>query len=222
MKYLQKAALVEYTGDLLGGFPNIVIFQFNPETLSRSINIPPRSTGASSREENQAGEIPIEKITFTAHFSAADKLSVGDTLVQQFGVNAQLAALEQMVHPSGEIASLIHDTVDKVGALIGMKDKESTQPVPRKKYPRILFIWNRTRILPVTIESMTINEQKYDQQLNPVQAEVSIGLSVMTIDPCSDDELAKGALEYSKLMKESQAISNLGNTSEEIINQIPF
>ena len=73
MAYLLRGALIEYKSDFLGPLPNVVIFQFNPESLTRNLQIPSRPTGATSRETNQAGEVPVEKITLTAHFSAADR-----------------------------------------------------------------------------------------------------------------------------------------------------
>ena len=39
--FLLRGALVEYGGDFLGPIPNLVVFQFNPEELARTINIPP-------------------------------------------------------------------------------------------------------------------------------------------------------------------------------------
>jgi hypothetical protein len=74
----------------------------------------------------------------------------------------------------------------------------------------------------VTIDSMTIAEQEYDFLLNPVRAEVDITLSVIAIDQCSDDVLAKGALEYSTIAKEAMAIANLANTAEQIVDLIPI
>ena len=62
MPYLLKGALIEYGSDFLGPIPNVVIFQFNPESLTRNIQIPNRPTGAGSRETTQAGDIPVEKI----------------------------------------------------------------------------------------------------------------------------------------------------------------
>ncbi len=53
---LLRGALIEYGTDLIGPIPNVVIFQFNPESLSRSLQIPPRPTGATQRETTQAGE----------------------------------------------------------------------------------------------------------------------------------------------------------------------
>ena len=75
-------------------------------------------------------------------------------------------------------------------------------------------------MLPVIIESMNITEQKYDHNLNPVQAEVSLGLAVMSGDPCSDDVVARGALAYSNLAKEEQAMANVVSTVYEQIEEI--
>ena len=66
---LLRGALIEYASDFLGPLPNLVIFQFNPDTLTRNFQIPQRPTGAASRETSQAGEIPVEKINLTASFS---------------------------------------------------------------------------------------------------------------------------------------------------------
>ena len=35
-----RGALIEYGTDLIGPIPNVVIFQFNPEQLTRTITIP--------------------------------------------------------------------------------------------------------------------------------------------------------------------------------------
>ncbi|MCP4403243.1 MAG: hypothetical protein GY801_38785 [bacterium] len=223
MPYLLKGALIEYGSDFLGPLPNVAIFQFNPESLTRNIQIPSRPTGATSRETSQAGEIPVEKITLTAHFSAADQLKSNNPLARVFGIGPQLAALEKMVHPAGRISGLIGEAIDAIGdAISGGDDTSPTQPIPREKYPRILFIWGLTRVLPVVIESMSITEQHYDNLLNPIQAEVSLGLAVLTLDPCCDDVVAKGALEYSNLAKETQAIANLANTAQQVVELIPF
>jgi hypothetical protein len=144
-------------------------------------------------------------------------------LAKLFGIGPQLAALEKMVLPSAKIAGLIGAALDAIGdALGGGGDDAPAQPIPREKYPRILFIWGPLRILPVTIDSMSISELEYDSILNPLRAEVDITLSVIAVDDCSDDVLAKGALEYSTIAKEAQAIANLANTAEQIVDLIPL
>ena len=77
-------------------------------------------------------------------------------------------------------------------------------------------------MLPVVIESMSITELQYDFLLNPIQADVNIGLAVNAIDNCSDDMVGKGALEYSNMAKDAQAMLNLANTIEQIAELIPF
>ncbi len=221
---LMRGALIEYGTDLIGPIPNVVIFQFNPESLSRTLQIPQRPTGATQRETTQAGERTFEKIAFKAHFSAANLLDEGKALAELFGIGPQLAALEKMVIPSGKIAGLVGAAIDAVGDALGLGGggDAPAQPIPREKYPRILFIWGPTRVLPVTIDAMSIAELEYDAALNPLRAEVDLTLSVITVDECSDDLLAKGALEYSTLAKEAQAIANLANATEQVVDLIPL
>ena len=224
MPYLLRGALIEYGTDLIGPIPNIVIFQYNPEALTRTMRVPERPTGANSRESSQAGEKTFESISFKAQFSAADELGDNKILARGFGVGPRLCALEKMVNPSAILGGLIGEALDKIGDALGLGGGATppSQAIPREKFPRILFIWGLTRVLPVTIDSMRISELKYDFLLNPVQADVDIELTVTAADPCSDDKLAKGALTFSTIAKEAQAIANLANTAEQIVELIPF
>jgi hypothetical protein len=141
------------------------------------------------------------------------------------GVGPRLAALEKMVNPASKLSGLIGAAIDAVGDALGLgggADDAPRQAIPREKYPRILFIWGPFRVLPVVIESMSITELQYDFLLNPIQADVSIGLAVNAIDNCSDDTVGKGALEYSNMAKDAQAMLNLANTIEQIAELIPF
>lgn len=222
MAHFIKGAMIEYGSDFLGPLPNVVIFQFNPESLTRTIQIPPRPTGGAARETTQAGEPSIEKISFKAQFSAADGMGTGNLLARTMGVGPRLAALEKMVHPAGPLSGLIGAAIDAIGNALGGGGGDARQPIPRESYPRILFIWGPFRILPVVIESMSITELSYDFLLNPIQADVQLSLAVNQIDNCSDDVVGKGALEYSNLAKEAQAILNLANTIEQVTELVPF
>lgn len=219
---LLRGALIEYGTALIGPIPNVVIFQYNPESLARSLQIPPRPSGATQRETTQAGEKTFERISFKAHFSAANPLDEGKVLAERFGIGPQLAALEKMVLPSARLAGLVGAVIDAIGAALGAGPVESAQPIPRETYPGILFIWGPTRVLPVTIDSMSITELEYDTILNPLRAEVDITLSVIGVDDCSDDLLAKGALGYSTMAREAQAIANLANTASQVVDLIPL
>jgi hypothetical protein len=220
--------LVEYGMNLIGPIPNIVIFQFNPEQMTRTITIPQPPATASAQpktETHAAAAPPSESFEISAHFSAADDLGAGgavSAIPRLFGVGPQIAALEKMVYPPGTPGGLIGAAIDAIGAaLSGPSTTPPSQPVPRVPLPRILFIWGPSRVLPVTITSMSIVEQKYDMLLNPVQAEVRIGMQVSSQAP-TDDAVGEGAYKYTQMIKDTQATLNLAKVIEFAVDIIPF
>jgi hypothetical protein len=227
--YLLRGALVEYGSDFLGPLPNVVVFQFNPESISRTIEVPKRPVGSLARESSQAGEAPIERFSIKADFDASDRLNfkVEPSMARVMGVGPQLVALEKMARPtSGSSGGLIGAAIDAIGdalgSALGSGDDTPSQPIPREKYPRILFIWGPIRVLPVIIESMVINEVQYDALLNPTQAEVTIGLAVSPPDRRSKDVVAIGAMKYTETVKEAQALVNLAAAAAAVAELIPF
>ncbi len=223
MEKTLKGALIEYGSDFLGPIPNVVVFQFNPEKLSRTIEIPPRPVNATTRETSQAGEPPYERFTVEAQFSAADQRNNSNPIGLTMGVGPQLAALEAMVYPVQTQGGLIGAAVDAIGSLLGASaGPDPTQAVPRVQSPKILFVWGLMRVVPVIIESMTINEVQYDFMLNAEEASVTIGLAVVTPCNCCDDKIAQGALSYTQMMQDTLATVNLANTVAAVVDLIPF
>lgn len=224
MSVLLRGALIEYGMDLIGPIPNVVIFQFNPEALNRTFMLPQRPSGANDREQSQAGDGVTEKIGLTAHFSALDMLGEDKILAKAFGIGPQLASLEKMVVPPPEGGGLLGAALDAIGDALGLGGGADppTQPIPRQSFPRTLFIWGLTRVQPVKISSLRISEVEYDNLLNPIRAEVEMEIEVLPIDPCSDDILASGAAKYTQLAKDVQAVANLANTAEQIVELIPL
>ncbi len=223
-----RGVLVEYGANILGPIPNIVVFQFNPEQMTRTITIPPppSTAAAQPRTENHAAAAPpSERFEITARFSAADDLGAGgavSAIPRLFGVGPQIAALEKMVYPPTKPGGLIGAAIDAVGSAIsGPSATPPSKPMPRVALPRILFIWGPSRVLPVTITSMTITEQKYDVLLNPIQAEVKIGLQVSSQAPI-DDAVGAGAYKYTQMIKDTQATLNLAKAVEFALDIIPF
>lgn len=228
---LLRGALVEYGSNFLGPIPNIVVFQFNPEQLARTIQIPgakrpTEGKAARHKERGQTGTPPTESFTVTAHFSAADDLGKGgaaSAIPRVFGVGPQLAALEKMVYPGGLISGAIGAAIDAVGDALGLGGSDApSKPVPREKVPRILFIWGLSRVVPVDIQSMTITEQKFDFLLNPVQAEVQIKLEIPNLSKSSPDKIGYGALTYTQTVKDAQSVLNLAKAAELALDIIPF
>jgi hypothetical protein len=223
MEKTLKGALIEYGASFLGPIPNVVIFQFNPEKMSRTIEIPSRPVNATTRETSQAGEPPYERFTVEAQFSAADQRNSSNPIGLTVGVGPQLAALEAMVYPVQTPGGLIGAAVDAIGSLLsGSSAPDPVLPVPRVQSPKILFVWGLLRIVPVIIESMTINEVQYDSLLNAEEASVTMGLAVISPCLCCDDQIAQGALKYTQLMQDTLATVNLANTVAEVVDLIPF
>jgi hypothetical protein len=230
MALLLRGTLVEYGSDFLGPLPNIVVFQFNPEQIARSITIPQRASGgraARTPEPRGAAAPPTETFNITAHFSAADDLGRGGVLSaipRVVGIGPQLAALEKMVYPAGILSGGVSASaaVDAVAAAASTGSRSASRPTPREQLPRILFIWGPWRILPVRIESLSITEQKFDFALNPVQAEVQLGFAIANFSANTRDKIGKGALDYSRGVKDVQAAANLVKAAELALDIIPF
>jgi len=229
MSFPLRGALVEYGNNILGPIPNVVVFQFNPEQVSRTLRMAAQtervpSAGRVTEPHGTSGP-PVESLTITAHFSAADDLGKGGAaaaIPTMFGIGPQLAALEKMVYPKGgKLSELLGQAIDAIGAALGGGGGASTS-APREQTPRILFIWGPARALPVKINSMSITEQKFDMLLNPVQAEVQMGLEVVSFPDNSDDTVGKGALIYTQTVKDAQALLNLAKAVQLATDIIPF
>jgi hypothetical protein len=210
METLSRGELVEYGGDDGKTVTNKVVFQFNPETMTRTIRIPSRPAAAThSRETRNSGEVPYESISLTIHFSAADQLNVEDSQAINFGVSHQLAALEQMSRPPEKSSGQDSQSVDPVAdAASAGNSGPAVQPTPRQQFPNVLFTWGQKKLLPVIIDSLSITEKQFDARLNPIQAEATLGLSVVPINPFTEDPVARGAANYSNLAKDEQSASN--------------
>jgi hypothetical protein len=204
-----KGAFINLGAGILGLLPNIVIFQFNPERVTRTPKLiqppaPPKGSGATDSTQ-QPGD-PSESYSFTLKLDAADQLAQGNSIANSSGILPALSALELLMIPK---ASLKPD----LAALLGGGKSSSFKLTP-VKLDTILFFWGPFRIFPVTINSLSINETQYDPQLNPIRAEVSVTLQVLTpnqMDPGAI--LAIGAYTYSEGVKQVMAALNLANTA---------
>src|SRR5215208_3872505 len=93
---LIRGALISYEPTSI--IPQVVIFQYNPETLTRALNA--QRTGENSRERRLTGP-PVEQITLKIEIDAADQLEKPgeNASTVLLGINPQLAALEMMLYP---------------------------------------------------------------------------------------------------------------------------
>jgi hypothetical protein len=189
---LLKGAIIGV--DPLNPLASLVVFQYNPESLERSIR--PRIAG----EGGDRGEIlrlagpPRETISVEIELDAADGLETGDAVTVAAGVAPALAALEMLVHPKSALA-IANEVLAAVGVI---------EVIPPEA-PLTLFVWGPKRVLPVKLNEFTITEQAFDPALNPILAKVRLSLGVLTY---ADVGLASagGALSLAnQVVKEAMA-----------------
>lgn len=223
-----RGALIEYSGQFLGPIPNVIVFQFNPEQMSRTIRIPQGAGAAdldraqrAQTERSVAASPPTEEFSIKIELSAAEDLGTPgpfEGVTRLFGVGPQVAALEKMVYPAG--GGLLAAAIDAIGsALSGGAQAEKS--IPPEILPKLLFIWGPSRVLPVKITSMRVTEQEYDHLLNPTKADVELGLEVANV-PDKDDLIAIGALTYTRTVKDVQVVTSMARGIASLPSIIPF
>ncbi|HVN06235.1 MAG TPA: hypothetical protein VMT86_17555 [Bryobacteraceae bacterium] len=211
MAYL-KGAFINLGAGLLGALPNIVIFQFNPDRVSRTPTLatpPPTPVGSGNTDATQQASGPTETYSFTLNLDASDQLASSNPIAVASGILPALSALELLMVPA---SAMTIDLASLVG--LGGGSSSSSYQMPPLKLPTVLFFWGPYRIWPVTVNSLSVTETIYDELLNPVRAEVQVSLQVLTpnqMDPGAT--LAQGAYQYSLGVKQVMAALNLANTA---------
>jgi hypothetical protein len=150
---------------------SVVVFQYNPETLARTVRARTAGEGAERGEVLRLAGPPEETITLEIELDAADGLETGDPIAQTVGVAPSLASLEMLLYPKSALV-IANEVLASLGVI------EVIPPAA----PLTLFIWGPTRVLPVRISDLTITEQAFDPALNPILAKVSLSLRVLTYD----------------------------------------
>jgi hypothetical protein len=179
----------------------VIALQYNPDSLSRSLQIQAIGEGGDRSDALRVTGPPVETIKVDAEIDAADQLDLGDATTIEVGIHPQLAALETMVYPSsGQLQQ--NNSLAQFGTL---------EIVPMET-PLALFVFGRTRVVPVRLTDFSIVEEAFDPSLNPIRAKVSLGMRVLSVNDVGFDHRA-GSLFMSYLQqKEALAARNNGGT----------
>lgn len=154
--------------------PKFIKFQYDPASLSRSFQTAKSTSagkGESTSEAFRISDPPSQNLSLEIEVDATDKLEFPerhpDTV--KTGLNSDLAALESLLYPkSSDIIS------SSILAALG------TIEIVPPQGPSIYLIWGPNRVLPVSIVDLKINEEAFDNNLNPIQAKISLSLRVLT------------------------------------------
>ena len=161
--------------DPVSPLARIVVFQYNPDEVTRQIRprTPPSGAGGGSDAQRIWGA-PTESISMTLELDATDGMEASDPVATTAGVAPQLAALEMLLHPSA--ASVAINT--------GLLAAGTIEVLPPQG-PLTVLVWGPGRVVPVTVESLSVREQAFNQVLAPIRASVDIALSTLTYDDLS-------------------------------------
>jgi len=160
-----------------GAIRRVIALQYNPDTLSRTLQ--PKSVGVETGDRTDALRLKgpaVETFKLEAEIDAADMLEGGDTTVGEVGIHPSLAVLEGLVSPTS--AQL--NELNQLG-------RGGTLEIAPMVSPLTLFVWSRNRVTPVRVTELSITEESFDPNLNPLRARVSLGLRVLTVDDLGFD-----------------------------------
>jgi hypothetical protein len=157
-----------------GVVQGIIALQYNPDTLTRSLQ--PQAVAGETADRSEALRLkgpPVETIKLDAEIDATDQLEFPDQnqSAAQVGIHPQLAALELIVYPSS--AQLLSANSLAAGGTLEIAPMEA---------PLTLFVWSKSRIVPVRFTDISITEEAFDTALNPIRAKVSLGMRVLNVN----------------------------------------
>ncbi len=155
----------------------VIALQYNPETMSRSFQV--KGIEGEGGDRSQAMRLtgpPVETISLEAELDATDALEDGEATAADVGLLPQLAALETLVYPASA------DLKANDG-----RAAAGTLEIAPMETPLVLFVWGEHRVLPVRVTEISITEEAYDPDLNPIRAKVSMSLRVLSVDDLGFD-----------------------------------
>jgi hypothetical protein len=207
-----KGGIVLLDPDTFTPLPNgIIVLQYNPDTLTRSLKIKGADEGGDRSEALRLTGPPVETLKLDAEIDATDQLEAGDANTLQYGIFPQLSALETLVYPPSRTLQT-NFTLAQRGTL-------EIMPVLA---PLSLFVWSSKRIVPVRLTDFSITEEAFDPTLNPIRAKVSLGMRVLTIDDLDfNDKSGSLYMAYQQQKETIAKLNQAGNFGALGITGIP-
>jgi hypothetical protein len=151
----------------------VIGLQYNPDSITRTLQVQAAGPEGDRLEAFRLKGPPNETIKLDAEIDATDQLEHPDQNpnAAQLGIFPQLAALETIVYPRSTDLQM-NNILAQAGTI----------EIAPAEAPLTLFVWSKTRILPVRITEFSITEEAFDPNLNPIRAKISLGLRVLSVN----------------------------------------
>jgi hypothetical protein len=188
----------------------IITLQYNPDTLTRSLQV--KGVGESSGNRSEAMRLsgpPVETIKVEVEIDATDQMEVADSITTQIGIQPQLSILETMVYPAS--TQLINNNNSAQSGTLEIIPMETALS---------LFIWNKNRIIPMRITEFSITEEAFDVNLNPIRAKISLGMRVLSVDDLGFNTAGNLYMNYQQNKEQLAAKFRQGSLADLGINSI--
>jgi hypothetical protein len=195
---------------------DLIVFQFNAESLTRRLDPSTQgTTKAGNATEggggaNHATQRPNETLTVTIELNAADALAADDLVARAVGLHPVIAQLELLMYPPSSVV-LLNKALKLAGAM----------QIAPEFVPAVLFVWGTTRVLPVQVTSVQVDELHFDDRLNPVVAKVDVGLSVLN-QPDHLPTLVTSLGTVNHLAKEALSRVGTAQSAFDVGSLLPF
>lgn len=197
-----------------GAVSRVISLQYNPESLSRSLQIQAIAGDGQDRSQVMRVKAPaVETIKIDVTLDATDQLELSDVnaVAVEYGIHPQLALLETLVQPPSE-RLVANNRLASLGTL-------EIAPVEQ---PLTLFVWSKSRIVPVRITDLSVTEDAFDSALNPIRAKVSLGMRVLSINDLGFDHRGGGIfMAYLQAKEQLARKARPGTLGELGIGRIP-
>lgn len=217
---LLKGALAVFPTQTPGSPPTaVILFQYNPDTMKRTLAhraaaTPAQgNTGAAKEDVLRVSGPPLETITLSVDMHASDQLEEPDQnlAVAVNGLHPALAILELLMYPPTLSAQAIATQAASGQVQVSPAD-----------LPLVLFIWGKSRVVPVKLTSFSVSEEAFDTRLNPIAAKVDLSMQVLTYMEFTDSSIGRDAFIAYQQSKEALAqLHQPGSNMAGIRNLLP-
>ena len=146
---LLKGAIVGI--DPLNPLASIIVFQYNPDTMTRRLQ--PRAVGGEGADRSEVYRLtgpPQETISLKIEIDGSDEVNNLNPAQLVSGIYPTLSALEMLFYPKSALV-IANSALSNLGML---------EIIPPEA-PMTFFVWGLNRVLPVRVESLNITEQAF-------------------------------------------------------------
>jgi hypothetical protein len=190
---LQKGAIIGL--DPFNPLASVIVFQYNPDTLTRTVTAQTSGGNADRGEALRLKGPPQETIRLDVELDAADQLEQAQEPATSMGIYPSLAALEMLLYPKSGLV-IANEVLLSFGVI---------EVIPPEA-PMTLLVWGAKRIVPVRLTELSITEEAFAPNLNPIRARVGMSLKVLTYQDLGLLSPGGAAFMAHQVVKEAMAV----------------